>query len=179
VDEPDGRPATSAEIAGLAPNLEIQKDWRGPTHLAESIRRVTEFLARHTPTSSGCAAHAALHVHHLLEWRSMRRLILLPLFLALSLDFATPDALLVVPGGRSLQWDDEEESVPSRRQRVRPERHDTAPPGARPSVVLTRPQRVVESVVPADRRNRPTAWLVPIRQARLSSLSSAAPPEDH
>jgi len=43
--------ATSAEIASLAPNLEVQKDWRGPTHLAESIRRVTDFLARHTPTS--------------------------------------------------------------------------------------------------------------------------------
>ena len=28
---------TSAEIARLAPNLEVQKDWRGPTHLAESI----------------------------------------------------------------------------------------------------------------------------------------------
>ena len=42
---------TSAEIAKLAPNLEIQKDWRGPTHLAESIRRVTEFLTRHTPKS--------------------------------------------------------------------------------------------------------------------------------
>jgi hypothetical protein len=32
-----------------APNLEIQKDWRAPTHLAESIRRVTDFLARQTP----------------------------------------------------------------------------------------------------------------------------------
>ena len=41
--------ATSDEIARLAPNLEIQKDWRGPTHLAESIRRVTDFLTRHTP----------------------------------------------------------------------------------------------------------------------------------
>jgi pimeloyl-ACP methyl ester carboxylesterase len=40
---------TSAEIARLAPNLEVQKDWRGPTHLAESIRRVTDFLTRHTP----------------------------------------------------------------------------------------------------------------------------------
>ena len=109
----------------------------------------------------------------------MHRLILLPLFLALSLDFATPDALLVVPGARSLQWDDEEESVPSRRQRVRPERHDTASPAAQPSVVTTRPRRVVERAVSADRRNRPTAWRVPIRQARLSSLSSAAPPEDH
>ena len=34
----------------LAPNLEIQKDWRGPTHLAESIRRVTDFLTRNTPS---------------------------------------------------------------------------------------------------------------------------------
>ena len=40
---------TSAEIARLAPNLEVQTDWRGPTHLAESIRRVTDFLTRHTP----------------------------------------------------------------------------------------------------------------------------------
>jgi pimeloyl-ACP methyl ester carboxylesterase len=40
---------TSAEIARLAPNLEIQKEWRGPEHLAESIRRVTQFLRKHTP----------------------------------------------------------------------------------------------------------------------------------
>jgi hypothetical protein len=109
----------------------------------------------------------------------MYRLILLPLFLALSLDFAIPDALLVVPGARSLQWDDEEESVPSRRQRVRPQRHDTASPAAQPSVVATRPQRVVERAVSTDRRTRRIAWLVPIKQADLSSLSSAAPPEDH
>jgi pimeloyl-ACP methyl ester carboxylesterase len=42
---------TSAEIVRLAPNLEVQKDWRAPDHLAESIRRVTEFLIRHTPAS--------------------------------------------------------------------------------------------------------------------------------
>jgi pimeloyl-ACP methyl ester carboxylesterase len=41
--------ATSDEIARLAPNIEVQKDWRGPEHLAESIRRVTGFLQRHTP----------------------------------------------------------------------------------------------------------------------------------
>ena len=40
---------TSAEIASLAPNLEVQKDWRGPEHLAESIRRVTDFLTKNTP----------------------------------------------------------------------------------------------------------------------------------
>ncbi|WP_422002803.1 alpha/beta fold hydrolase [Reyranella sp.] len=40
---------TSAEIAVLAPDVEVQKDWRGPTHLAESIRRVHAFLERNTP----------------------------------------------------------------------------------------------------------------------------------
>ena len=41
---------TSAEIVRLAPaNLEVQKDWRAPTHLAESIRRVRDFLSRNTP----------------------------------------------------------------------------------------------------------------------------------
>ena len=40
---------TSAEIARLAPNLEVQKDWRGPAHLAESIHRVTDFSTRQTP----------------------------------------------------------------------------------------------------------------------------------
>src|SRR6266849_244081 len=109
----------------------------------------------------------------------MRRLLLLPLFLALSLDFATPDALLIVPGARSLQGDDEEESVPSRRERVRPEHHVTASPPAQPSVVTTQTQRMAGRTVHADGRNRPTAWLVPIRQAHLPSFSSAAPPEDH
>ena len=40
---------TGAEIASLAPNSEVQKDWRGPTHLKESIRRVGELLTRNTP----------------------------------------------------------------------------------------------------------------------------------
>jgi pimeloyl-ACP methyl ester carboxylesterase len=43
--------ATSAEIEQLAPNLEVQKDWRGPTYLEESIRRVRDFLTRHTPAA--------------------------------------------------------------------------------------------------------------------------------
>ena len=41
--------ATSAEIATLAPDIEVQQDWRGPTHLDESIRRVRAFLDRTTP----------------------------------------------------------------------------------------------------------------------------------
>jgi len=43
---------TSEEIAALAPDIEVQKDWRGPTHLQESIRRVGAFLDRHTPKSA-------------------------------------------------------------------------------------------------------------------------------
>jgi len=42
-------PATSAEIAALAPNIEVQTDWRGPAYLEESIRRVRAFLERTTP----------------------------------------------------------------------------------------------------------------------------------
>jgi pimeloyl-ACP methyl ester carboxylesterase len=40
---------TSEEIADLAPNIEVQKDWKAPTHLEESIRRVRVFLERNTP----------------------------------------------------------------------------------------------------------------------------------
>lgn len=40
---------TSDEIAALAPNIEVQKDWRGPTYLQESIQRVRSFLERNTP----------------------------------------------------------------------------------------------------------------------------------
>ena len=42
---------TGAEIERLAPNLEVQKDWRAPEHLAESIKRVSDFLTRHTPAA--------------------------------------------------------------------------------------------------------------------------------
>jgi pimeloyl-ACP methyl ester carboxylesterase len=41
--------AISAEIARLAPDIEVQPQWRGPEHLQESVRRVTDFLRRHTP----------------------------------------------------------------------------------------------------------------------------------
>ena len=40
---------TSEEIAALAPNIEVQKDWRAPTWLGESIKRVHAFLERNTP----------------------------------------------------------------------------------------------------------------------------------
>jgi len=42
---------TSEEIAALAPNIEVQKDWRGPTYLDESIRRVRAFLERNRPVA--------------------------------------------------------------------------------------------------------------------------------
>lgn len=37
------------EVAELLPNSEILVDWKGPDHLDEQRRRVTDFLARHTP----------------------------------------------------------------------------------------------------------------------------------
>ncbi|MFO1159727.1 MAG: alpha/beta hydrolase [Reyranellaceae bacterium] len=47
-DKPHPGP-TSDEIAALAPNIVVQKDWRGPEFLSESIRRVRDFLVRNTP----------------------------------------------------------------------------------------------------------------------------------
>jgi len=40
---------TSEEIAALAPNIEVQKDWKGPAYLDQSIKRVRVFLERNTP----------------------------------------------------------------------------------------------------------------------------------
>ena len=40
---------TSEEIAALAPNIEVQKDWKAPAHREESVKRVRAFLERHTP----------------------------------------------------------------------------------------------------------------------------------
>jgi hypothetical protein len=39
---------TSDEIATLAPDIEVQKDWRGPQFLQESIDRVRTFLEKNT-----------------------------------------------------------------------------------------------------------------------------------
>ena len=41
--------ATSAELAGLLPGVEVLADWRGPEHLAAQEARVVAFLRRHTP----------------------------------------------------------------------------------------------------------------------------------
>jgi pimeloyl-ACP methyl ester carboxylesterase len=37
------------EIAELAPNVEVLRQWKGPDHLQTAIDRVTQFLDRHTP----------------------------------------------------------------------------------------------------------------------------------
>ncbi len=48
-DKPHPR-VTSDEIEKLAPKgIELQRDWRGPDHLDESIRRVRAFLIKNTP----------------------------------------------------------------------------------------------------------------------------------
>jgi hypothetical protein len=110
----------------------------------------------------------------------MRRLLVLSLFLAVSLDFSTPDAPLFAAGPRAVEWGDEEESVPSRRQNaaavVRRERASPAAPRLveRP---LTEPRADRRRY--ADRANPSPVWLVPIRQALVPSFASASPAEDH
>jgi pimeloyl-ACP methyl ester carboxylesterase len=37
------------EIARLAPNAEVLRDWKGPAHKPAAIERVRTFLAAHTP----------------------------------------------------------------------------------------------------------------------------------
>ncbi|MBI3517613.1 MAG: alpha/beta fold hydrolase [Proteobacteria bacterium] len=49
--------ATSDEIARLAPaGIELQEKWKGPDHMAESIKRVRAFLLRNTPRGAEKAA---------------------------------------------------------------------------------------------------------------------------
>ena len=42
-------PQISAEIAALAPDVEVMAPWKAKEHIPEAIRRVRAFLARHTP----------------------------------------------------------------------------------------------------------------------------------
>lgn len=41
--------ATSSELAGLLPGVEVLGNWRGPDHLAAQERGVVQFLRQHTP----------------------------------------------------------------------------------------------------------------------------------
>jgi len=110
----------------------------------------------------------------------MRRLLFLSLVFALAFDFTTLDAPLLLAGARAVQWDDEEESSPSRRQRMgREERCAIESPAAPRSVDRPRPEPGVPRRACADRLTRPPAWRVPIRQALVSSFASASPAEDH
>jgi hypothetical protein len=43
------RPEAELYYEVHGPNIAVQKVWRGPAHLEESIRRVGEFRARNTP----------------------------------------------------------------------------------------------------------------------------------
>ncbi|HYB92279.1 MAG TPA: alpha/beta hydrolase [Candidatus Binataceae bacterium] len=41
----------SEEIAALAPNAQLLRDWKTPELIAQTVKRVREFLASHTPKS--------------------------------------------------------------------------------------------------------------------------------
>jgi hypothetical protein len=110
----------------------------------------------------------------------MSRLVLFALFLVVSLDFSMPDALLAVAGARSVQWDDEEESVPARRERLDgEERRVSALPVAMRSVEAGQTQPSTERRAHADRLHGQTVWRLPFRQALTLSVRAASPPDDH
>jgi hypothetical protein len=48
-DDPPHPAYAADEVAKLAPNIEVIQQWKGPAHLQAAIRRVTDFLDRHTP----------------------------------------------------------------------------------------------------------------------------------
>jgi len=110
----------------------------------------------------------------------MSRLLLFVVFFAVAFDFATPDAVMLVSHAQILKADDEEESVPSRRQRVgENEQRVVVFKGASSSDEAADPQPAAERRANADRINGQRIWRVPIRQALMSSVPSAAPPDAH
>ena len=107
---------------------------------------------------------------------TMHRLLVLALFFVVALDFSTPDAVLAVGGARSVQWDDEEESVPARRQRVDGEERRVAvfPVVPQPGE-STRSQSSTERRLHVARLNGlASTWKVPLRHAPTSSARSAS-----
>ena len=109
----------------------------------------------------------------------MSRLLLFAVFFAVAFDFATPDTVLLVSHARILQSDDEEESVPSRRQRVgEDERRVVVFKGAPGSAEAAEPKPSNERRAHADRTSGQKIWRVPIRQA-LTSVRPTAPPDAH
>lgn len=113
----------------------------------------------------------------------MRRLLLLVFFVALPVDLAVVDApLLAQAGGPPAawdDWDDEEESAPSRgpRRAADPRHADAPPPGPRGVEPERAPQRADSPARAAV--NRVVAWLAPLRLAHLPAPASASPSEDH
>jgi hypothetical protein len=107
----------------------------------------------------------------------MSRLLIFVVFFAVAFDFATPAAMLLVANARIVQSDDEEDSVPSRRQRVGQDEQRVAVFTGTPSSVEAAELRV--STARPDRLSGQKIWRVPIRQALTSSVRSAAPPDAH
>ena len=110
----------------------------------------------------------------------MSRVLLFAVFFAVAFDFATPDGVLLASQTQILKADDEEESVPSRRQRMgEDEQRVTAFKGAPGSAEAAEPQPSNERRAHADRISGQKIWRVPIRQALTSSIRPAAPPDAH
>lgn len=111
----------------------------------------------------------------------MPRLLVLVVFLAVALDFSTPDAVLLVANTRALPSDDEEEdTVPSRRQRVGESEQrvvvfQVAPGSIEKVEILPSAERRAH----AARISRDKIWRVPFRQALMSSVRSASSPDAH
>ena len=110
----------------------------------------------------------------------MRWVLLLPLLLVLSIDLAMLDAPLIPLGSRHVEADDEEESVPSRATRVRRAVPPvTATPPGHGYAAPLQVRRLPEHIAGAARPSYPPPWIGPIARARLASVGSASPPEDH
>src|SRR5262245_44052227 len=109
----------------------------------------------------------------------MHRLVFLSLILVVALDFTTIDAPLLASGARLVQWDDEEESVPTRRERAPQERRIATPPTTPGTAEAADRDASVDRALAASSRAEPTTRLVPIRRAPTRSDRSPSPSEDH
>ncbi len=110
----------------------------------------------------------------------MSRLLVLIVFFAVAFDFSTPDAVLLVANARVLQSDDEEESVPSRRQGVgESEQRVAVFQVAAGTVEKVETPPSLERRAHADRTFSQKTWRAPFRQALMSSVRSASPLDAH
>ena len=92
--------------------------------------------------------------------------LLFAVLLAVAFDFAMPDAVLLVSHARVLQSDDEEESVPSRRQRVgENEQRVVVFKSALGAIEKTDTRPATERRVGADRFSSQEVWRVAPRRA--------------